>query len=500
MHIFRSIARGLPLCALMVVAIAAPAHADFGYLSSWSSTGSGDGQIANGSDLTTDPAGNLLVLDRQNDRVLVFNSDGVYESQFGSFGTAPGQLQGPRGIGTDSAGNVYVLDSQNSRIEVFDSSHVFSRTIPITGSGWAMAVSPTGNDIYLSSGNSAPFITRLDGSGNTIGQWGSVGSGNGQFANIYGLAVDAQGNVYAGDDHLERVEKFTSDGTFIGQTSTPSEYQIANALAIDAAGNMWISDGAGERVRQFSTDGTLLRAFAACNGGTAGGVTVAASGRVYAHIGSHLKMYGEGGAPTDPACSSTGGTSAPPSAQSPTGPIPPDGPTGVTINNGAQYTNDPNVTLSVVWPLGIQSVLVANDGGFQQGHSFAATPTIPWHLPSSGPERLPKTVYVRFDGSAPNYTDDIVLDQTPPTISAAQLVTGSSSRAIAAGAHSYKIKLRARDKTSGVGKVQIATRTKRRRLTTKYRTTLHIRMTGTPHYVRVRDRAGNWSRWKALKG
>ena len=46
-------------------------------------------------------------------------------------------------------------------------------------------------------------------------------------------------------------------------------------------------------------------------------------------------------------------------------PAKPKGRVGMTINDEAQYTNDPNVDLSVVWPSGTQTVLVSNDGGFR---------------------------------------------------------------------------------------------------------------------------------------
>ena len=68
---------------------------------------------------------------------------------------------------------------------------------------------------------------------------------------------------------------------------------------------------------------------------------------------------------------------------------------GMTINDGALYTNDPNVSCRSSRPLG-QTLRVSNDGGFRTAKTFAVKKTIRWHLAESGSERLPKTVYLRF--------------------------------------------------------------------------------------------------------
>ena len=44
--------------------------------------------------------------------------------------------------------------------------------------------------------------------GNYLTQWGSDGSGNGQFEYPDGIAVDSSNNVYVTDDGNNRVEKF----------------------------------------------------------------------------------------------------------------------------------------------------------------------------------------------------------------------------------------------------------------------------------------------------
>jgi hypothetical protein len=129
----------------------------------------------------------------------------------------------------------------------------------------------------------------------------------------------------------------------------------------------------------------------------------------------------------------------------------PSGPVGVSINSAALYTRSPDVTLSVVWPEGADTVLVSNDGGFAAAKAFPVADKISWTLDSSGLERLPKTVCVRFmcttpdvvglplassstgqlatttcSGSSSSYTDDIILDQTPPVVTPPTVTVGGS--------------------------------------------------------------------------
>ena len=96
-----------------------------------------------------------------------------------------------------------------------------------------------------------------------------------------------------------------------------------------------------------------------------------------------------------------------------TGPTPPRGPIGVSINEGAKYTDDRHVTVNVVWPLGAPTATLSNDGGFREARTLPVSSRIAWTLDSSGPERLPKTLYVRFGGTQ-TFQDDIILDQTNP--------------------------------------------------------------------------------------
>ena len=175
-------------------------------------------------------------------------------------------------------------------------------------------------------------------------------------------------------------------------------------------------------------------------------------------------------------------------------------PLGVSINDGAQYTNDPDVTIFAVWPSFASDAFVSNDGGFKNGKTFPVAEQIAWTLDSSGPERLPKTIYVRFQSgsqTSETYQDDIILDQTPPKLLSASLTSGGKA-ASAAAAKKVTLKLKATDNVSGVSGVQATASKRKPGKVLRYRKSLKVKP-AKKLYVRVRDKAGNFSAWRTVK-
>jgi hypothetical protein len=172
---------------------------------------------------------------------------------------------------------------------------------------------------------------------------------------------------------------------------------------------------------------------------------------------------------------------------------PPAGPVGVSINDGARFTKDRRVTVHVVWPPFATSVLLSNDGGFRDAGTFPVEPEVPWTIDGLGSGRLPRTIYARFEGLAgrETYQDDIILDEGRPRVIVAE-IAGVTKR-------TYRLRIKGRDALSGVKRMQVTTNTRKPGAILRYRNFTRLKATRQRPLVRVRDGAGNWSRWKRVE-
>lgn len=93
-------------------------------------------------------------------------------------------------------------------------------------------------------------------------QWGSYGSGDGQFSNPEGVATDAAGNVYVADSFNHRIQKFTGNGVFLtkwgSNGSDNGQFIRPFGVATDAAGNVYVVDYGNNRIQKFTGTGTYL--------------------------------------------------------------------------------------------------------------------------------------------------------------------------------------------------------------------------------------------------
>jgi DNA-binding beta-propeller fold protein YncE len=77
------------------------------------------GNFAKPSGLAVDKEGNLYVADTLNDRIEVFDADGMFVRTWGKNGDGPGYFARPKGVAVDSDNHVWVTDGMQDRVQVF---------------------------------------------------------------------------------------------------------------------------------------------------------------------------------------------------------------------------------------------------------------------------------------------------------------------------------------------------------------------------------------------
>jgi hypothetical protein len=96
---------------------------------------------------------------------------------------------------------------------------------------------------------------------------------------------------------------------------------------------------------------------------------------------------------------------------------------GVTINQGALFTNTIDVNLTIGARANTAQMQVSNDGGFAGAQWEPYNSRKPWQITQFGNSVIPRVVYVKYKDLAGTissvYQDDVILDVAPPTGSVA---------------------------------------------------------------------------------
>jgi DNA-binding beta-propeller fold protein YncE len=153
--------------------------------------------------------GDIFVSDGYgNCRVHKFNSTGTLLDSWGEPGKVnPFQFHLPHGIAIDNDGMVLVCDRENHRIQLFDQNGEDQGIWEGFRQPTDIAVGPDGT-VYVSE--LGHRLSILDKNGKLQARWGGESSHDaGQFVAPHGIAIDSHGDLYVGEV-LEgrRLQKF----------------------------------------------------------------------------------------------------------------------------------------------------------------------------------------------------------------------------------------------------------------------------------------------------
>jgi len=171
---------------------------------------------------------------------------GVLLSRWGG-----GRFAMPHGLTVDDHDNVWLTDVALQQVFKFSPDGRLLLTIGQRGVAGddarhfnrptAVAVAPDGS-FYVADGYRNSRVVKFSAQGKFLFQWGTKGSGPGQFRLPHAIALDRKGNVYVADRQNDRIQVFDADGRFRDQWKGP-QLGRPYALALDAQGFAVVADG-----------------------------------------------------------------------------------------------------------------------------------------------------------------------------------------------------------------------------------------------------------------
>lgn len=186
---------------------------------------------------------------------------------FGETGTGAGQLNRPRNLAVAPNGDVYVMNTDNARIDVFDSQGAFKFSFDNQAHGgfnqaWGIAVAEDGSVFVADTWNHR--MLKFTADGEYLLEWLANDPGS-VVASFYGpraIALDKRGRVYVTDTGNKRIMIYDQDGKFLQSYGSvgmgAGEFDEPVGIAIHDDTFMAIADTWNQRVQVFDiSDDTL---------------------------------------------------------------------------------------------------------------------------------------------------------------------------------------------------------------------------------------------------
>src|SRR5689334_2630958 len=172
--------------------------------------------------VSSDRNGLIYLIQRGDkiDPVVVMDRNGKVVRTWGK-----GMYTMPHAIRVDPQGNVWTTDAASSMVYKFSPDgkklmeiEVGGQPTPCGGfcSTTDIAFAPNGN-LFIADGYKNARILEYTPQGKKVREWGSAGTGPGQFNLPHSIQIDENGIIYVADRENGRIQKFDLTGKYLGE-------------------------------------------------------------------------------------------------------------------------------------------------------------------------------------------------------------------------------------------------------------------------------------------
>ena len=140
--------------------------------------------------------GLIFVADTGNDRIQVFGPDGIFLRSIGNTGKEESLLKSPTAVAVDHKGLIYAIDGAARVVKMYRQDGTYVGKLSGPNKPFALAMADDG--LFVTDAEKYN-ITKYAFTGEKLFSFGTMGQGKVQFQELYGIATDGLGKVYAVD-------------------------------------------------------------------------------------------------------------------------------------------------------------------------------------------------------------------------------------------------------------------------------------------------------------
>jgi streptogramin lyase len=229
------------------------------FITEWGD-GRGDGEFKSARNIAADKSGNVFVTDTES--IQKFTNTGKFIKKWG------GTFEDPLGITVDPTGNVFIADFESGNIQEFTNNGKFIKKWDLGGpkNPLGIVADPSNGNMFVIT--EFDTIQKYTNDGKFIREWKKHDFVKDQHFGLSGIAVDKSGNVFVVDSGFsgfsnERIQKYSNTGKFIRQWGSEGsgngQFKGAGDVSTDSAGNVYVTDFQNNRIQKFSNTGKFIR-------------------------------------------------------------------------------------------------------------------------------------------------------------------------------------------------------------------------------------------------